>query len=139
MAPQSSLLLILYLLVLRVAAWDCTALQSLKLPNVSITDAVYLSARTTFNASADPTCFQPTYNNTVAICRLSGVVNTSSTSSVKFEMWLPDTWYGRVLTGGNGGLGGCKHFIHDLPLAYLVQFRLIIRVFFRFQVSITRT
>jgi len=23
-------------------------------------------------------------------------------------MWLPDTWYGRLLTGGNGGLGGCK-------------------------------
>ncbi|KAF9648832.1 tannase and feruloyl esterase [Thelephora ganbajun] len=25
-------------------------------------------------------------------------------------MWLPDTWYGRVLTGGNGGLGGCVEY-----------------------------
>ena len=122
MAPQSSLFLILYLLVLRVAAWDCTALRSLELSNVTIKNAVHLSAGTTFNASADPTCFLPTYNNTVALCRVSGIVNTSSTSSVEFEMWLPDTWYGRVLTVGNGGLGGCKHFSYDFWLVYAVRF-----------------
>jgi len=116
MAPQSSLFLILYLLVLRVAARDCTGLQSLKLSNAAINNAVHLSAGTTFSASADPTCYLPTYNNTVALCRVSGIVNTSSTSSVEFEMWLPDTWYGRVLTVGNGGLGGCKHFFYDLSL-----------------------
>ena len=108
MSLQPGIFLTLYFLVLRVAAWDCTALQSLKLPNASISDTFRVTAGSTFNTSADPTCFQPTYNNTVAICRVIGTATTSSTSSVSFEMWLPDTWYGRVLTGGNGGLGGCK-------------------------------
>lgn len=111
MVLQPSLFLILHLLVLRTAAQNCAGLRSLKQPNVSITDAVPLIPGTTFDASADPTCVQPTYNNTVAICRVRGEVNTSSTSSITFEMWLPDTWYGRVLTVGNGALGGCKQFL----------------------------
>lgn len=130
MSLQPSFFLILYLFALHVAAWDCTALQSLNLPNVSIANAVYLAPGTTFNASADPTCFESTYNNTVAVCRVSGTITTSSTSSVAFEMWLPDTWYGRVLTGGNGGLGGCKHFLFHLPPRHLDRFRLTIRLFF---------
>jgi len=119
MVIQSSLFLILHLLVLRVAARDCAGLRSLEHPNVSITDAVPLAPGTTFNTSADLTCFQPTYNNTVAICRVSGVANTSSTSSITFEMWLPDTWYGRVLTVGNGGLGGCKYSSFHLLLSLI--------------------
>lgn len=112
MLLQPSFLLILQLLILRVsAAWNCSSLLSLQVPNVTISDAVHLAPGTTFNASADPTCFLPTYNNTAPICRVIGSVNTSSTSSVAFEMWLPDTWYGRVLTGGNGGLTGCKLFL----------------------------
>ena len=105
---RSSFAFILYLLVLRAVARDCTSLASLGLPNVTITHAVHLTAGSTFNASADPTCFSPTYQNTVDICRVMGAVTTSPASTVKFEMWLPDTWYGRVLTGGNGGLGGCR-------------------------------
>lgn len=137
MTPQSSLFLILYLLVLRVAARDCTALQSLKLTNATIKNAVHLSPRTTFDASADPTCALPTYNNTVALCRVRGTVNTSSTSSVDFEMWLPDTWYGRVLAVGNGALGGCKHFFYDLSLVCPIRFQLLMCLSFHFQVSIT--
>ncbi|GLB45545.1 putative tannase and feruloyl esterase [Lyophyllum shimeji] len=38
------------------------------------------------------------------------VVNTTSTSSVFAEAWLPDTWYGRFLAVGNGGLGGCVDY-----------------------------
>jgi len=139
MSLQSSLFLILYLLVLRVAALDCSALRSLVLPNATITDAVHLAAATTFNASEDATCIINTYSNTVALCRIRGTANTSSTSSVDFEMWLPDTWYGRVLTAGNAGLGGCKHFFYDLPLVHPVQFQLITRFFFRFQVFHIRT
>jgi len=106
---QPSLLFVLHLLVLRVAAWaDCSSLLSFKYPNLVVTGASRLTAGTNFTASADPTCFQPSYINSVDVCRVAGVVNTSSTSSVTFEMWLPDTWYGRVLTAGNGGLGGCK-------------------------------
>lgn len=103
-----SFVFILSLLFLHVAAWDCTSLASLDLPNVTIADAIYLTVGSTFNTSADPTCFDLTYGNAVDICRVIGSVTTSPTSTVKFEMWLPDTWYGRVLTAGNGGLGGCK-------------------------------
>ena len=119
---SSSLVFTLSFLILHIAAWDCTSLTSLSLPNVTITDANHLVAGSTFNASADPTCFMPTYKNTVEICRVVGAVATSPTSTVKFEMWLPETWYGRVLTGGNGGLGGCKYsfscclFTHLIPV-----------------------
>lgn len=105
---QPSLLVVLHLLVLRVAAWDCSSLLSFHYPDTVITGATRLTTGTNFTASADPTCFSPNYINSVDVCRVAGVVNTSSTSSVAFEMWLPDTWYGRVLTAGNGGLGGCK-------------------------------
>jgi len=110
MLLQPSLLFILHLFVLRVVAWggSCSSLLSFNYPNLVITGATHLTAGTNFTASADPTCFLPTYINSVDVCRVAGVVNTSSTSSVTFEMWLPDTWYGRVLTAGNGGLGGCK-------------------------------
>ena len=118
---QSSLLLILHLLVLRVAAQgNCTSLLSLSISDVVITDAVRLVAGTNFSASADPTCFTPTYVNSVNICRVSGTVTTSPSSSVKFEMWLPDTWYGRVLTAGNAALGGCKLLSFVLRLRFIL-------------------
>ena len=108
MLLQSSLLVFLHLLVLRAAAQDgCTSLLSLNLPNVTITNATRVASGTNFTASADPTCFVPTWVNSVNICRVIGVATTSPTSSVDFEMWLPDTWYGRVMTAGNAGLGGC--------------------------------
>ena len=108
MLLQSSLLVFLHLLVLRVAAQgDCTLLLSLSLPNATVTNATRVVAGTNFTASADPTCFVPTWVNSVSICRVNGVVTTSPTSSVEFEMWLPDTWYGRILTAGNVGFGGC--------------------------------
>jgi feruloyl esterase len=46
-------------------------------------------------------------NVTVPLCRVSFVVNTTDSSQVKAEAWLPDEWYGRFLAAGNGGLNGC--------------------------------
>jgi feruloyl esterase len=48
-----------------------------------------------------------TANATNDICRV--VVNVSSApgSSIRFDAWLPDTWNGRFLATGNGGIGGC--------------------------------
>ena len=45
---------------------------------------------------------------TTSLCRVYAVVNTTADSAVHFEMWLPDTWFGRFLAIGNGGLAGCK-------------------------------
>jgi hypothetical protein len=132
---QSSFLLILPLFALRVVARvDCASLRSFFLPGVVISNAVHLTAGTTFPASADPTCFTPTFVNSVDICRVTGVITTSPTSSVSFEMWLPDTWYGRVLTTGNGGLGGCKL----PPFVFRARSQLITNFFFHVQVSDTR-
>jgi hypothetical protein len=111
---------VLVLLALRAAAWNCTSLTSLSLPNVTIVDAIHLPAGSTFTASTDPTCFISTYGNTVNICRVSGAVATSPTSTVKFEMWLPDIWYGRVLTAGNAALGGCKSLFFHSSFTYLI-------------------
>ncbi|KAF7366036.1 Carboxylic ester hydrolase [Mycena venus] len=44
------------------------------------------------------------------LCRVQLVINTTSTSAVHAEAWLPDTWFGRFLALGNGGLGGCVDY-----------------------------
>lgn len=38
------------------------------------------------------------------------LVNTSSSSSMTLEAWLPSNWTGRFLSGGNGGLSGCIQY-----------------------------
>ncbi len=43
------------------------------------------------------------------LCRVQFTINTSESSLVTAEAWLPDTWYGRFLALGNGGLDGCKY------------------------------
>ncbi|KAI1269708.1 tannase and feruloyl esterase [Xylariaceae sp. FL1019] len=50
-----------------------------------------------------------TANVTSNLCRLVLLVDTSSTSAVQIEAWLPDkkSWNGRFLGTGNGGEGGC--------------------------------
>jgi hypothetical protein len=37
--------------------------------------------------------------------------NTSNSSSVQIEAWLPDSWNGRFLASGNGGIGGCIDYV----------------------------
>ncbi|KAJ6556048.1 tannase and feruloyl esterase [Mycena capillaripes] len=96
------------LLPLRAAAdsTKCLALQhSLHLENTTILNATYIAAPTTV---ATPGTCQSTAPVTAApLCRLQFVINTTSTSAVHAEAWLPDTWFGRFLGLGNGGLGGC--------------------------------
>ena len=50
----------------------------------------------------------------VELCRVHFVVNTSSTSAVTAEAWLPASWNGRFLALGNGGLNGCKFTAHSV-------------------------
>ncbi|KAL8418484.1 hypothetical protein RB594_001901 [Gaeumannomyces avenae] len=44
------------------------------------------------------------------LCRIVVNVTTSPTSEVLVEAWLPDTWTGRFLATGTGGLGGCVDY-----------------------------
>ncbi|OTA99242.1 hypothetical protein M426DRAFT_325327, partial [Hypoxylon sp. CI-4A] len=50
-----------------------------------------------------------TANATTDLCRIVLTVATTSSSEVQVEAWLPDTesWNGRFLATGNGGIGGC--------------------------------
>ncbi|KAF9648960.1 tannase and feruloyl esterase [Thelephora ganbajun] len=89
----------------------CTSLTSItSIPNTRITEAARYPAGTIITTNADITCFTPHQQNSVDMCRVHGVITTSPTSAVDFEMWLPDTWYGRFLVTGNGGLGGCVDY-----------------------------
>ncbi|KAF2448890.1 tannase and feruloyl esterase [Karstenula rhodostoma CBS 690.94] len=46
----------------------------------------------------------------IGVCRLNLRVETSNSSEVYTEVWLPENWKGRILTTGNGGLAGCIQY-----------------------------
>jgi feruloyl esterase len=54
-----------------------------------------------------PSCGVSSQVIEVDICRVAMSVETSATSSISMEAWLPFDWTGRFLSTGNGGLGGC--------------------------------
>jgi len=41
-----------------------------------------------------------------AYCRVSGVIKPSADSNIRFEVWLPDQWNGKLAGAGNGGYAG---------------------------------
>ncbi|KAJ7770430.1 tannase and feruloyl esterase [Mycena metata] len=84
----------------------CLALKSsLKLENSTITNVSYIHAGSTIDTPGP--CGVETTDVQTALCRVQFFTNTTDTSSVRAEAWLPDEWYGRFLATGNGGLGGC--------------------------------
>ncbi|KAJ7087920.1 tannase and feruloyl esterase [Mycena belliarum] len=84
----------------------CLALQqSLQLENTTVLDVAYIPAPT--NVSTPGSCQSTAPVTSAPLCRVQFVINTTSTSAVHAEAWLPDTWFGRFLATGNGGLGGC--------------------------------
>ncbi|KAG6829197.1 hypothetical protein H0H87_012296 [Tephrocybe sp. NHM501043] len=90
----------------------CEALKTLRLENTTIVSATRLPTSTNFTTLAPPECLNPTAFVSTPICRVEFFVNTTSTSSIRAEAWLPDTWYGRFLGLGNGGLNGCIDYIN---------------------------
>ncbi|KAJ8092160.1 hypothetical protein AAF712_008798 [Marasmius tenuissimus] len=68
----------------------------------------------------DPSCVinAPPVTIQSDICRITLQVETSSSSRIKMEAWLPRNWTGRFLSTGNGGLAGC---IQYADLAYAVS------------------
>ncbi|KAJ7509447.1 tannase and feruloyl esterase [Mycena galericulata] len=97
-----------------LSGWDhgesqakCLALRtSLNLENTTILDVAYVAGGKSVKPRAGEGC--PTKAHTsVPLCRVQFSTETSPTSAVYAEAWLPDEWYGRFLAVGNGGLGGC--------------------------------
>ncbi|KAF7344213.1 Carboxylic ester hydrolase [Mycena venus] len=88
---------------------QCLALQhTLHLENTTILNVTYLAAPT--NVSTPGTCQSTAQVSAAPLCRVQFVINTTSTSAVHAEAWLPDTWFGRFLGLGNGELGGCVDY-----------------------------
>lgn len=74
--------------------------------DVTLSRATYYAANTTVNST---NLWQSIdVDNLPAFCRLELSITTNSTadSSCVTEIWLPDSWNGRVLTVGNGGYAG---------------------------------
>ncbi|KAJ6474013.1 tannase and feruloyl esterase [Mycena vitilis] len=89
---------------------NCLSLQtSLQLENTTILNVTYVAAPT--NVTTLGICQSTAPVTSAPLCRVQFVINTTSTSAVHGEAWLPDTWYGRFLGLGNGGLGGCVHYV----------------------------
>ncbi|KAJ7819986.1 tannase and feruloyl esterase [Mycena olivaceomarginata] len=83
----------------------CLALKSgLTLENTTILDVSYLPVAS--GISTLGTC-QSKATHTAPLCRVQFYTDTSDTSRIHAEAWLPDEWYGRFMGLGNRGLGGC--------------------------------
>jgi feruloyl esterase len=88
--------------------------RSLQLQNTTILSVSYVTANSTVSTAGSCQLNATVSSN---LCRIYAQVNTSSTSATKFEMWLPDEYYGRFITLGNGGLAGCTFFSEPSFLA----------------------
>ncbi|KAJ7722377.1 tannase and feruloyl esterase [Mycena metata] len=87
-------------------AAKCLGLKdTLQLENTTIIHVAYITAPT--NVSTAGSCQSSAPVTAAPLCRVYLVINTTATSAVHAEAWLPDTWYGRFLGLGNSGLGGC--------------------------------
>ncbi|KAF7363682.1 Carboxylic ester hydrolase [Mycena sanguinolenta] len=84
----------------------CLALKSsLNLENTTILDVEYVLGRTTVNTPG--ACLGDKQHVSSPLCRVQFSTQTSPTSAIRAEAWLPDEWYGRFLGIGNAGLDGC--------------------------------
>jgi hypothetical protein len=81
-------------------AADCGSLKNLKLDTTEITAAESVTSGTLEIPDATPMRELP------AFCRVAGVMRPSSDSKIRFEVWLPENWNGRLLGAGNGGFAG---------------------------------
>ncbi|KAJ7643189.1 Tannase/feruloyl esterase [Mycena rosella] len=82
-----------------------SATQTLHLENTTILEVTHVASPT--NVSTPGTCQATVPLTSAPLCRVQFVINTTSTSAVHAEAWLPDTWFGRFMATGNGGLSGC--------------------------------
>lgn len=83
--------------------------------NSTRTQLEFVPAGTTLTfPDNDASCNRKSQVVSVDLCRIALSVPTSNRSSITLELWLPETWTGRTLATGNGGIDGCE--ISHLPL-----------------------
>jgi len=82
-------------------ATPCTNLQSLNLPDTTITSATDNTSGVFVVPGSSPITGLP------AFCRVTANLIPTSDSNIKIEVWLPETtWNGRFLGTGGGGFQG---------------------------------
>lgn len=96
---------------------DCTALAHTLTLDIDLPFTVnfvhYMPSNATLDLVAEgtnATCLSgvaPLYPIPVAVCRVGLRVETSKSSQIYMETWLPENWAGRTLMTGNGGFAGC--------------------------------
>lgn len=86
----------------------CAAIAKRAFPDTRITTAeaipggsVWKFPRSLFNVMAGPDA-----GTTAAFCRVAGIIG----KEIRFEVWLPANWNGRLLNVGNGGLTGALNY-----------------------------
>jgi feruloyl esterase len=85
-------------------ATPCTNLQSLALEHTTITSAIDNTTGAFVVPGSNPPA---TLTGLPAFCRVSATLTPTSDSSIKIEVWLPETtWNGRFLGTGGGGFQG---------------------------------
>ncbi|MDR3735674.1 MAG: tannase/feruloyl esterase family alpha/beta hydrolase [Acidobacteriaceae bacterium] len=95
------MLMMLASIALPVYAFDCEGLAKLQFPHTTITMAEAVAAGTLEPSKGMPIRDLP------AFCRVAATLKPSSDSSIRVEVWLPQTgWNGRIKGTGNGGLAG---------------------------------
>src|SRR5258708_10177718 len=85
-------------------ATPCTNLQSLQLPDTTITSATDNTTGVFVVPGSTP---PSTITGLPAFCRVTANLIPTSDSTIRIEIWLPETtWNGRFLGTGGGGFQG---------------------------------
>ncbi|KAI0393429.1 tannase and feruloyl esterase [Xylariaceae sp. FL0594] len=80
-------------------------------PGVEVNVLEYVSAGHNVTLpDTDPSCGRTSQVTAVDVCRIALSVPTSEKSGIVYELWLPETWNGRTLATGNGGIDGCIRY-----------------------------
>src|ERR1700754_2511616 len=83
-------------------ATPCTNLQSMALEQTTITSAVDNTSGTFVVPGSSQT-----FTGLPSFCRVTATLSPASDSSIRIEVWLPETnWNGRFLGTGGGGFQG---------------------------------
>jgi feruloyl esterase len=88
------------------SAATCESLQSLALPNVTVTQVVAVGAGQ-FSPPGRGGAVPPAFANLPAFCRLAATLTPTRDSDIRIEVWMPSQgWNGKFLGVGNGGWAG---------------------------------
>lgn len=99
--------------LVRSSPETCVSVGTLSsIPNVTVVASEYLLSGSQIPLPGTvESCGGPDLkaNITADICRLVLLVATTPSSEVQVEAWLPEpqSWNGRSIATGNGGIGGC--------------------------------